>query len=259
MSGILMLCISCNKIDAPGDPGDRSNDGTEQTLNVKDVPSGIVEKFNSLYPDVKPVKWKKEGNTFEAKFKYKGCKTDVVFDTKGNVIETETDISINDLPLSVSDAINNNYAGMTAEEAEKVVKDNGIFYEVELEGNGIEKEILFDSAGNLIEEETEDENDETDEAEDDDNDDGECDDYDENEVEINPDDLPQNVKDNLNSQFPGAEILEADKITHENGSVSFDVEIKTNGEVIEVMYNNEGKYLGQEFDDNDDDDENDDD
>ncbi len=76
-----------------------------------------------------------------------------------------------------------------------------------------------------------------------------------NEKEIKTADLPQTVKNAIAAQYPGAELLEADEITQKDGKITYDVEIKHNGKVTELMYDTQGNFLGEEKDDDDDDDD----
>ncbi|MDZ4665042.1 MAG: hypothetical protein SGJ15_09220 [Bacteroidota bacterium] len=73
-------------------------------------------------------------------------------------------------------------------------------------------------------------------------------DKDENERQIAITELPKTVTEGIQAQFVGAELLEADEITQKNGSLTYDVEIKYSGSKMEVMYDAEGKYLGEEKD-----------
>lgn len=71
----------------------------------------------------------------------------------------------------------------------------------------------------------------------------------ENEVEIDVKSLPESIRNGIASRYPGAQLKESDKITHNDGTITYDVEIIVEGEVIEVMYGAEGGYLGEEADD----------
>ncbi len=70
----------------------------------------------------------------------------------------------------------------------------------------------------------------------------------ENEVEIELSDLPQAVLDAIARSYAGSALKEADRITQDDGSITYDVEITREGEVIEVMYDAEGNFLGEESD-----------
>ena len=81
------------------------------------------------------------------------------------------------------------------------------------------------------------------------------------EKEIKITDLPKPIKDAIADKYVGAELLEADEITHVDGKITYDVEIKYQSKVIELMYDLQGKFLGQEEEEEEeeeDDDDNDD-
>lgn len=83
---------------------------------------------------------------------------------------------------------------------------------------------------------------------------------DENEREIEISQIPEAITAQIKANHPDAVIKEADEITLENGSKTYDVEVEENGRVVEYMYNAEGNYLGEEIDDDDEgDDDGDDD
>ena len=74
---------------------------------------------------------------------------------------------------------------------------------------------------------------------------------DEIEKEISPSELPQSIQNDIIVRYPGAEFLEADEITKEDGNITYDVEIKSNCVITELMYDAAGNFLGVESDDGD--------
>jgi hypothetical protein len=78
---------------------------------------------------------------------------------------------------------------------------------------------------------------------------------DENEREISISELPAAVLDAIAENYPGAELLEADEITNNDGSLTYDIEIRHDGSVFEVMYDTAGNFLGIEQDNDDENDE----
>lgn len=134
------------------------------------------------------------------------------------------------IPEAVTQAFNKEYPT-----AKNVVWEiEGDVFEVEFTISGKELEASFDKTGKSL-----------------------ADDDGENEVEINPADLSQGIKEDIESRYPGAKLLEADEITLEDGSNTYDVEIDHNGEVFEVMYDSDAKFLGIEEDDDDGDEDDD--
>lgn len=101
-------------------------------------------KFKSEYPDAKEVEWEEDGEYMEAEFELKGIKYSVVYDKEGNVVEKEMEIEPESLPESVLTYIAENYPEAEVEEAEKVFKDDAVYFEVEIESeDDKEIELLF--------------------------------------------------------------------------------------------------------------------
>lgn len=124
-----------------------------QKIKEAEVPAPVKAKFASLYPGVKAEKWEKEGANFEAEFDQNKVETSVLFDASGNLLETETEISPNDLPQTVKDYMAKNKPGMSIHEASKIVTAGGtVTYEVEVKDG----DYIFDANGNFLNKEAED-------------------------------------------------------------------------------------------------------
>lgn len=84
---------------------------------------------------------------------------ELTFDSEGNLIYTETEINLSDLPTEVNSSISSNYSTYSADEAERLnMADGSIRYEVELEGTDPELEVIFEADGTVVceEEDTDD-------------------------------------------------------------------------------------------------------
>ncbi len=124
------------------------------TLSAQDVnvPKEVKEAFTQKYPDVTNVKWSKENREeFEAEFTLNGVKTSIVLDEEGDIEETETAVTIGDLPGNVIPYIKDNYTGYEITEAAKIVDEDGnVFYEAEISKGETSKDLLFDNAGKPV-------------------------------------------------------------------------------------------------------------
>ncbi|MCW5908347.1 MAG: PepSY-like domain-containing protein [Chitinophagales bacterium] len=120
-----------------------------QKLSDKDVPQSVKSAFQKAYPNTKEVKWDKEGSNYEAEFDYNKTDYSVLFDAKGNLIETEVEIEVSQLPKSVTEFVSKHYTGQKIKEAAKITDAKGVVtYEAEIKG----MDLLFDSKGNFIKE-----------------------------------------------------------------------------------------------------------
>jgi len=128
---------------------------TAHTQNLKDsdVPGEVKEKITSMYPNVKGVTWEKEDDMFEAEVVENKMKTSVLFDAKGNFIQKEVQIQTSSFPPGVMNYVAKNLAKQKIEEAEKITDAGGaITYKAEVAG----ADYIFDSKGNFIRKEVED-------------------------------------------------------------------------------------------------------
>jgi hypothetical protein len=117
-----------------------------------DVPKKVQDKFMKLYPKTKEVKWSMESkNEFEAEFKEDSKSISVVINTEGELLETETQIDVKDLPNSVVPFVMENYKGYKITEAAMIIDDKGILtFEAEISKSKEKKDLSFDKDGKLI-------------------------------------------------------------------------------------------------------------
>ncbi|MGB8194835.1 MAG: hypothetical protein WCF67_23070, partial [Chitinophagaceae bacterium] len=91
--------------------------------------------------------WEKEEGNYEVSFKESGKEMSCVIDGAGSIIETETTISVQELPQPAKDYIEQHYRNSKIKEAAKIVKANGeTTYEAEIN----KKDVIFDSNGKFL-------------------------------------------------------------------------------------------------------------
>jgi hypothetical protein len=122
-----------------------------QKLKESQVPAAARAAFQKQYPNTKAT-WDKENAVYEVNFKKDGKEMSAIIEENGTIVETETMIAVNDLPVPVSDYMNKHYKGIKVKEAAKIVKANGdVNYEAEI----AHKDVVFDGNGKFIKEEKE--------------------------------------------------------------------------------------------------------
>lgn len=120
------------------------------------VPQVVKTAFAKMYPDVKNVEWEAEGKYYEAEWEQNGKENSVVFDNAGGLIEieTETEITFDELPANAKSYVQKNYNNKKVKEVEKSTNAKGVvMYEVEIDG----KDLEFDSTGKFLQFEAEEE------------------------------------------------------------------------------------------------------
>ncbi|CAN5216142.1 hypothetical protein BH11BAC6_BH11BAC6_03470 [soil metagenome] len=115
----------------------------------QNVPVVVKDAFAKNFPGVTAQKWDKEDGNYEANFKKDGKTMSATFDAKGGWMETETDIAVAELPVSITSYIQEHYKGETIKEAAMLKTPKGDMYEAEVKG----KDLMFDMNGKFIKEE----------------------------------------------------------------------------------------------------------
>jgi hypothetical protein len=141
---IALLLISCSK------------EGSKTT----DQPEAVQNAFKSQYSNAKKVNWENDGELYIVEFETDKMEKEVTYDKSGKIMEVEWEIAVSDLPSTIQEYIENNYPEYEIEEAEKMEKDSKIYFEVEIEGDDEELELIFDSNGSFLRVEPDDEDEE---------------------------------------------------------------------------------------------------
>ncbi|TRO65255.1 PepSY-like domain-containing protein [Christiangramia sabulilitoris] len=148
-------------------------------------------------------------------------------DLDARFFNADVHVAVSSLSQDILNYVSSNYPDLTIIEAE--LEDNGNF-EIYL-SNGLE--LIFDSAGNFLG-----------------IDDDENEDFDDEYIPV--EEIPQNILDFINSNFPGIEIDEAER--ENNGN--YEIELEND---VELIFDANGNFLGRAEDENEDDDEDDED
>lgn len=112
------------------------------------IPAVVKAKIAALYPNAKKVEWTVEKDNYEAEIEQKGSPdVSVDLNAKGEVLETETDIKVAELPEAARVYITKNLGNAKIKEAAKIVKaDNSVMYEAQIG----KKDYLFDDNGRFL-------------------------------------------------------------------------------------------------------------
>jgi hypothetical protein len=117
-----------------------------------EVPAVVKSAFDVKYPKAEKVNWglEKPGE-FEAEFVLNSVESSAVFDSKGQFIESETEIRESELPQAIKAAIAKDFAGYKIGEAAKSTDAKGVStYELEVSKDKEKYEISFDANGKLL-------------------------------------------------------------------------------------------------------------
>jgi hypothetical protein len=137
MKNVALIILACASLSI----------ATAQKMKEKNVPQEVVKSFKQNFKETKSVYWEKEKEHYEVEFATNTTEQSVLFDAKGNILETEVEIETNQLPKNVLTYIQTNYPSKKIKEAAKITDDkNQITYEAEVDG----QDLLFDANGKFL-------------------------------------------------------------------------------------------------------------
>lgn len=123
------------------------------------IPDSILKSFQKHFPDAKNVKWEidedDDDKIWEAEFKFLKKKHSACFDINGNLLETEYETNLDNVPSRIIKKMQEIYPKGRIKSIEHVTKNSNIFYEIEIKLKKDTYEVLFNESGDLIKSEIE--------------------------------------------------------------------------------------------------------
>lgn len=123
-----------------------------QDLQKNQVPNEVMATFEKAYSNVNDVEWEKRGNGFSVEFEQNRLDREVWYDASGEILRTEKELNVDELPAAVQKTLKTDYSGFRIEDAEMQEENNATTYFVELDNGGEEKTVSFDKSGNVLDE-----------------------------------------------------------------------------------------------------------
>lgn len=118
-----------------------------QKVQPNEVPAAVKTALQKQYPTAKTVKWEKEKDAYEAGFELKETDYSVLLSAAGDILETEIEIRVDELPANARAYVTKNHPGQKIKEAAKITDAKGVVtYEAEVKG----KDLIFDNTGNFV-------------------------------------------------------------------------------------------------------------
>jgi len=222
------------------------------------LPDAVKAALNELYPQaaIEEAKAEKEGlKVYEITLKQNGQEFEVTVAPDGTIVETESEVSLADLPDAVKTAINLAAGGSEIEEISQEVTYAVVelialdkpqtSYEAEVTINGKKIDIKVSADGTILSKEVK--CDHEDKA-DDDNEDEEL---------VSIDQVPAAVKATILAEAGTGTIKEIE-IENEDGQTIYDADVIIDGQEVEIKVSADGILLSKKVEDDDEDEADDD-
>jgi hypothetical protein len=118
-----------------------------QSVEVRQVPGTVVTSFQSSYPSVSNVHWRKAGTYYVADYNENSNDMYVEYDPSGKIIETGESVDVSTYPASLTTYVKSKYKDDKIKRVYKVKDSNG---KTLWKGKVKEDYLIFDENGNYI-------------------------------------------------------------------------------------------------------------
>jgi len=113
-------------------------------------PKQVSDAFAKKFTNAEKTEWEQENeNEWEAEFIVNNNEMSACFDNSGKWLETETEILKKDLPAEVFKSICLEFNGFDIDDVDSIEKSDFKGFEITLEKNETEVEILVTAEGNI--------------------------------------------------------------------------------------------------------------
>ena len=126
--------------------------GYAQDIPQTQVPSEILNQFNSQFPDASNVEWEMKGDLYNVEFEI-GWNIDhnVWYNAASEMVKHKEDISPDELPEAVNNRIKTDFNGYTIEDLKRITDNGVVVYKMELNSSQQQDwDVVIDAKGDVV-------------------------------------------------------------------------------------------------------------
>lgn len=113
------------------------------------VPSEIKTAFEMQFPNATDVDYALIGNQYIIDFDFDMIDHEALYNSDGTLVKYKYDILTTEVPQGILTTITNNYENRLIDDAEILVIDGFIYYQIELDNVPLDDQIVFNADGTV--------------------------------------------------------------------------------------------------------------
>ena len=120
-----------------------------QDLKQDQVPSVVLNAFQTKYPKATDVEWELKGELYEADFEIGRTDYNVWIDKSGTIKKQKEDFPKTQLPAAVAEKIKNEFKDYQIDGVDRIEENGKVYFLVDLDGRPDDREVLFSENGTV--------------------------------------------------------------------------------------------------------------
>lgn len=121
-----------------------------QDIQQTDVPSMILNAFQTKYPNAAQVRWERKGEDYKAEFEDNSREHDLWIDKSGNITKHKEDFPKSQLPQAITQKLQSEFKDYKIDDADKIEEGGKVIYEIDLDGKD-DRKVFFTADGAIQE------------------------------------------------------------------------------------------------------------
>ena len=124
---------------------------TGQDVSQDQIPSVVANAFQTKFSKAADIEWERDGELYKCEFELGRVDHHVWIDQSGNVKKHKEEIEKSDIPAVVMQKLKSDFKDYTVDDVDKIETDGKVYFEVDLESNNGDREVLVASDGTFVE------------------------------------------------------------------------------------------------------------
>jgi len=120
-----------------------------QDISQAEVPSVVLNTFQSKFPNAVDIEWEMEGDLYKVEFEIGKFDHDVFIDKSGNVKRHKEAILKSDLPAAIKEKLKSQFKDYRVEDVDRIESEGQVTYKVDLDGNRGDRKVYFAPDGTV--------------------------------------------------------------------------------------------------------------
>lgn len=118
-----------------------------QDLQKTEVPSVVLNTFNSTFTDPQDVEWEKKGEFYEVEYEVEGVDMEAMISDSGILLKYKQEIEFNALPEVLKSSLQDRFSRRAVDDIHLLVIDDQEYYQVEVDGRLTSSHQVFHANG----------------------------------------------------------------------------------------------------------------
>lgn len=123
------------------------NNDDDNNLSSNQVPNEVMVAFQTQFPNATDVEYQKTGDQYEVDFDVNNVEYDALYKADGTLIKYKYDILSSEIPQAILSAIETDHENRLIDDAEILMIDEVVYYQIELENIPLDIKLVFNSDG----------------------------------------------------------------------------------------------------------------